>query len=175
MTQHILEPGAVIEIQAGEHRLVIARGGRGVGIGVCDERGAWLPPPVDDPNRVTFAVDEARPEWTDGGAGADAARGLDDADQIPDRDPREAMRFLYEASQRHALLPTLLLAATFDPSASIRKIAAAIGRGRSYTAELVDGIRKTHPTIWAALAGRKQSVKAQQARRRRERGCHVPD
>ncbi len=176
MTRHILEPGGQLEIQAGEHTLTVARGGRGVGLGVCDERGAWTPPPVEDQNRITFEVDPNHPAYSDAGAGASPARGLDDGGEVvPSRDPREAMRFLYEASQRHPLLPTLSLVATFEPSAGIRAIAAAIGLGHSYTAELVDGIRKDHPQVWFALSGKRQSSRAQRARRKRERGCHLPD
>lgn len=175
MTDHILEVGGTLTVIAGEHHITIARGGRGEGLGVMDERGAWLPPLGDDePTRNVFEVEEWHPAFSDDGAGEDhIADAIDGTDpDTTDGTARELMEYAMELSRLHPLFPSLLLLKARLPRCGIRDVAQRLCRNKSQTAALLRELAKARPNLKPiAEAGTYNVIKAQRRRRRRERGA----
>jgi hypothetical protein len=87
----------------------------------------------------------------------------------------EVMRYLYELACQHPALPSIVLIRTYEPTATIRDLAKRCLWGRSMAQDAVEQLARNQPRLRDILHPPTKRVRAQCARRKRERGCHVPE
>jgi hypothetical protein len=136
----------------------------------------------DKASRYTLEVMPNHPAMSDGGS--QARRIYEEMDEatvvVPGDSSLESaamiiFRCMYELALKHPAIPSLILIKAHEPSITIRDLAKRCLWGRSMAQDAVEQLARSQPKLRDILNPPTKRARAQSARRKRERGCHVPE